>query len=666
MTSIRQLFIKLSLYLSCPMKVWHLFFIPFFILICENGRKQDAQDKRHYIKIKSTCFDLEIIFISLLFVFTHSIQAQPRPWMPPAGLEISVIGTGNTTGHILTLFAENGSLEPLDIQSQIFYIPSNGKDQSYIGEIDGPILIPVGSKVKIPINGYCTDVTLPPVGSGELAPDILSWIPIFGTSELNEEGSTDQDATSIYEAEPMKPVDLVFANPISAFTIADIPKLVSSEITYLRKTKIQGVSITWPGTNDPIPVIINQTEAPELFASVVATMKENIEVTYDSLAAQGAIITPFSSNRPKERESIIQQIIWIFTSQLDGIQYDNADFKQKMEEQFEEITGQGLQSAPSKVIEGFYAGVADFWDSFTIVGVEAKVISVEPQSSDFPPTKKMSEGFGGTDISEVKPYVGSPAEEASEHLDAGGIAKGSKIELGPGRDPIRGDGTLAEEVVHTDRNDPGNPKLKTDDISPIGNKEADKIEKALDKLSSNKPKEKCLSGNIQTTFDPLMSEFSGVLMQLPDGTDMDEYLIKSGQIIPDGSILKTSNSELVIHFLECDQQKWVLNSQLIVSPDSELTISHNKPSLTSVSSIDIGMLSGEMIFKTTSEKDANNSLAISTFAFEALATAATFLVASNMDSDIVVVLEGCVQIKDLKDSLPLNVCAGRQWQRSNR
>ena len=96
---------------------------------------------------------------------------------------------------------------------------------------------------------------------------------------------------------------------------------------------------------------------------------------YDNLKETGKISTPFSNTPPKERESVIQQTFWITAAALTGTGYKIDDFAKRTEEQFEETTGQKIQKLKPEQKKELDAGVADFWNTFQAVGVEAKVIA---------------------------------------------------------------------------------------------------------------------------------------------------------------------------------------------------------------------------------------------------------------------------------------------------
>lgn len=106
---------------------------------------------------------------------------------------------------------------------------------------------------------------------------------------------------------------------------------------------------------------------------------EAITRTTEELQESGELKTPFSSNPERERETVNQQTIWRYTSELEERPYTREEFDERLEEQYEERTGTSIESAPEEDRERLEQGADDFWEAFELVGEKAKVFEPEEE-----------------------------------------------------------------------------------------------------------------------------------------------------------------------------------------------------------------------------------------------------------------------------------------------
>jgi hypothetical protein len=106
---------------------------------------------------------------------------------------------------------------------------------------------------------------------------------------------------------------------------------------------------------------------------------EAITRTTEELQESGELKTPFSSNPERERETVIQQTTWRYTSELEGRPYTREEFDDRLEEQYEERTGTPIEEAPEEDRVRLEEGADDFWDAFELVGENAKVLEPEEE-----------------------------------------------------------------------------------------------------------------------------------------------------------------------------------------------------------------------------------------------------------------------------------------------
>ncbi len=287
-------------------------------------------------------------FIS--FLFSPQIQAQ----VP--GVNAEAKGKGQTTGHIADLTFTNTTDQSIDIDMDKILIPSSGEYQGYVIPEGIEITIPPNSTVTVPLNGYCTDIHLPPVSAGEPMPPFDTWITPTTAGPAPSPGFEPPSGSAF---EP------VTADPNNPY----VP--------------------TYPGTETSFPYSIDFNKNPTEAAPIIFEVIENITKTVEEMYDNGEVpTTPFSGNPEKEKEALIQQTLWIYTSILmpdDGKRYGKEDFSDRTVEQFTETTGIDLSTAPPAAQEQISQGVDQFWSSFEAVGVKAKILK-KNDPSGIPPS----------------------------------------------------------------------------------------------------------------------------------------------------------------------------------------------------------------------------------------------------------------------------------------
>lgn len=289
---------------------------------------------------------LQTVFTILAGFFCTMAFAQPRPWMPPANVELSATGTGRTTGHIATLSIANHTNQPQQIDVGNLYIPSNGKYQSYVVPEIQNVEVPPLSSATVDVIGYCADVSRLPVGDGQPMPPVNTWLA---------------------------PVSTIRPDGPPSFIV--VPAAIQVVERKPGQTYIDNVPVGYVSTTPNQAIVVDADEHPEQAAAFLLDAISRITFTYDDLQPEGVINTPFSNSLPRERESVIQQTFWMYGAALTGDVYDKDQFAARLEDQYTNSTGTPIADAPPAEKERFEAGITDFWDSFSLVGVEAKVIS---------------------------------------------------------------------------------------------------------------------------------------------------------------------------------------------------------------------------------------------------------------------------------------------------
>lgn len=249
---------------------------------------------------------------------------------------ITARGTGRTTGHIADLIVTNHGDEPLALPPDMFFIPSDGRFQSYVGRPATGHEIPPGETREVPVEGYCTTVRKPPVPAAEAMPPVENWVVSTG-----ETGPAS-----------LPPVEDALVSGRALVPGTDTPLLRAVDV-------------------DAEPL----TAAPFLFAALA-----EIERATSELQASGDLVTPFSANPEREREAVIQQTLWIFASELKNDPYIKEEFSERLEAQYEQNTGVPVAEAPEEDRDRLESGADDFWGAFDLVGTSAKVLSHDPDA----------------------------------------------------------------------------------------------------------------------------------------------------------------------------------------------------------------------------------------------------------------------------------------------
>lgn len=261
----------------------------------------------------------------------------------PKKKPIKVEGTGRTTMHVLNIIIDNREDEPITVTTGPFVVPPTGKYQGYILPEAGSVTVPPNTTRTVAVNGYCTDIHRHAVPAGKKVVDYDEWIP------------KPESPTAVWGY------------------AAEHPRLKHTGGPPTGEA-LPAVVVTYPGTNDYFPYTIDINRYPEASAPALFDAMDRILAAYDSLRADDLITTPFSPDREKERQAIIQQTFWLYTAALTGDAYKVAEFEENLIDDFEEKSGQEYQDIPASAQEELQAGVDQFWSTFTAVGEEAKVI----------------------------------------------------------------------------------------------------------------------------------------------------------------------------------------------------------------------------------------------------------------------------------------------------
>jgi hypothetical protein len=285
----------------------------------------------------------------------------------------SPLSTGKTTGQIGAIPITNNSDNPILLKPQTVIILGDPGYQGFFSRIPGQSIQP-GQTISVPITGYCTDVHKPPPPAGTSLPSIDTWIPV--RDPLIPIG-TGPDEFILVTGKEMEP-----------FSPDDIPGLIALPgYTEKEPNPDDRIIITWPGTDSLVNGTFDISKTEKELAPLIVDVVIRIEKTTFVMISDSLIKTPFSGDYEKERESVIQQTLWVYTSALSGEKYDEDDFSARMIAQYEENSETNIEDAPAEIVERLEKGVDDFWGAFELVGAKAKVFKA--QTLGFPDYDKV-------------------------------------------------------------------------------------------------------------------------------------------------------------------------------------------------------------------------------------------------------------------------------------
>ncbi|MBK9271273.1 MAG: hypothetical protein IPM48_06720 [Saprospiraceae bacterium] len=256
-------------------------------------------------------------------------------------IDIQAKGTGQTTGRIGILVIRNDSDVPYVLKWGPFFIVSLGKYQSYLVPEGIYFVIPPNSTTSIPMIGFCTDPTVPPVPEGEEFPPFEKWI-----------------------------------HPI--------PTLPDDWTPKPEKGWISGTTTTTliPGTTTPLGSTLDPTKYPEEYASVVNDVFKRITIALDTLRKNNQVKTIYSSNPPKEDTILIQQTFWGYTYSVFGGSYEKEDFAKKIYDQIDEKTSVPVSQYPEEKKKALDLEITNIFQTIELVGITAKIF---PKKEQGPP-----------------------------------------------------------------------------------------------------------------------------------------------------------------------------------------------------------------------------------------------------------------------------------------
>ncbi|NBC07456.1 MAG: hypothetical protein GVY26_09715 [Bacteroidetes bacterium] len=288
---------------------------------------------------RQLCMVTAVLLLGLLTSWPLSAQwttAHP-------GMEWRAIGTGRTTGHVITLTISN--LTPGVWQTEIgpFYIPGENGHQGYVINEAYPVEVPAFGTASIALEGYCTDIFDLPIAAGDAAPSPDSWVSLASAGPIPGPGwqATQGDG---FEPRPTP--------------------------------QEEDIVLTYPGTAAAFPYQIDIGQHPESVASTLIAAVDALENAYDILTESGDIpALAYAPNPTAQRLAIVQQSFWYYTSLLQGGDYSAPVFQQQLTEQLEQWANQPAHTFTQETEDEVALTAENLWSTMSLVGQEAKLMT---------------------------------------------------------------------------------------------------------------------------------------------------------------------------------------------------------------------------------------------------------------------------------------------------
>jgi hypothetical protein len=247
------------------------------------------------------------------------------------------ISTGETTGTIALVDVTNPNPYSIRVNIQDAIIKGVNNGQPFKVK-DRYQTVPANSTFPVGIKGYCIDVHRQPNPAGESMSPIEEWII--------------PDEADMTFTEDWKPRNPDYWNVVE----------VVDDENY----------VTIPGTDIPLGYEIDMQKYPEEGAALMIEIINRVEDAAQSLSENGVFPGEF---RDVPVEEVVQQAVWMVTSELDSSQpsYTGEDFRDRMDERFEEQTGTKVDQLPDEQKEQYENSMTAFLTNVRNVGKEAKV-----------------------------------------------------------------------------------------------------------------------------------------------------------------------------------------------------------------------------------------------------------------------------------------------------
>jgi len=310
---------------------------------------------------------------SLIFSLFVYLALLPVEGM--TSVEIKATGTNQTTGHIATLSVKNNTQEVFTFETRGFFIPSDGYYQSYVVPYPLEFTVSPFESAEIPIFGYCADVNTPPAPLGHPLTDFSDWI--FHSEKWFS--GLQLDLTAFYHHHGVNPNDTSsFNSNPTVFNKLYFFSLKKELKVEDNNSGAQKITNHLPLKNSDYFkdfALITPSKEPLTFGLLILDAAFSLFTAVAELQAQNQLTTPYSDSQKREKETLMQHSIWIYTAALEGKVYSREDFEHKLKEEIQRQTGMSFEEVPNEIKSSLEEGAEQFWEAFFLLGDEARVFT---------------------------------------------------------------------------------------------------------------------------------------------------------------------------------------------------------------------------------------------------------------------------------------------------
>jgi len=311
---------------------------------------------------------MSLFIISLISLLLTTMSANAI-----SEIDIKAAGTGQTTGHIATLYIKNNTRQSFSFQSQGFFIPSEGNFQSYVVPYPLEFTVAPSEKLEIPIHGYCADVNTPPAPLGHQLTNFTDWI--YHSEDWFRGTELDLDAFYQQQGIDWEALTKINSNPIVFKNLYFFSLKKDEEVEDL---EAGGFLVKNHLPNDNLGFFTNHalhipSKDPFSFGHLVLDAAFSLSKTVNEMQAGQQLITPFTGSLKREMEALMQHSIWIYTATLEGRVYSKDDFYEKLRDELMAQTGLEYDDMPIEIKNSLLSGVEQFWAAFLKLGEKAMV-----------------------------------------------------------------------------------------------------------------------------------------------------------------------------------------------------------------------------------------------------------------------------------------------------
>jgi hypothetical protein len=277
--------------------------------------------------------------VAILYTFA-TLGSQPEFSDGNFPLKFFAHSAGRTTGHIATLDIYNPSFREVSVEIGPFFIPGEENYQGFVVNKTYSLKIPPFGTNSIELEGYCTNIFEATAPAGVHLANYEKWVGPAKSAPIPRPGFISEGFT------PVPP-------PAGDMT-----------------------ALTYPETLNPFLYRIELNAHPVSVAEMLIHAVNELERSFDHLAASRQInLQGYFNNSKEQRSAIVQQAFWYYASMLEGTGYNQAIFHSQLTEQIEQSINRASALFTAKTKEDIQLKAGDIWEAIEKIGENARLMA---------------------------------------------------------------------------------------------------------------------------------------------------------------------------------------------------------------------------------------------------------------------------------------------------